>query len=133
MKKGNCRSEDIIYKATVNSDLEKKFCIGFAQLSSDSGMLTIKNLLKVQFENETKHSTYVCDLKRKNIDFKITWEVIKRTQPIADVNNPVYRLCLKESTAAVYALKKEGCLNKRSEFISPCRNMKKLLLKFIKF
>ena len=28
LKRGNCRSENIIYKATVNSDLEKKFCIG---------------------------------------------------------------------------------------------------------
>ena len=28
LKGGNCRSENIIYKATVNSDLEKKFYIG---------------------------------------------------------------------------------------------------------
>ena len=56
--------------------------------------------------------------------------MIKRAQPIADGNNPVCRLCLKESTAVVYALKKEGCLNKSSEFISSCRHMKKLLLKY---
>ena len=51
---------------------------------------------------------------QKNIDFEITWEVLKRAQPIADGNNPVCRLCLNESTAVVYALKKEGCL-KRGE------------------
>ena len=33
------------------------------------------------------------------------YEVIERAQPIADVNNPVYRLCLKESTDAVYVWK----------------------------
>ena len=57
----------------------------------------------------------------------------KRAQPIADVNNPVCRLCLKESTAVVYALKKEDCLNNRSEFLSSCRHMKKLLSKYDKF
>ena len=61
------------------------------------------------YENETELSKYVCGLKRKNIDFKITWKVLKRAQPIADNNNPVCRLCLKESMAFVYTLKKEGC------------------------
>ena len=41
-------------------------------------------------------------------------------KPIADGNNPVCRLCLKESTGVVYALQKESCLNKTSEFISSC-------------
>ena len=35
----------------------------------------------------------------------------KKAQPIADGNNLVNRLCLKESTFVVYALKKEGYLN----------------------
>ena len=73
----------------------------------------------------------VCVLKK--IGFRINWEVIKRAQPIADGNNPVCRLCLKESTAVMYALKKEGCLNKRSKFISSCRHIKKLLLKYKNF
>ena len=40
--------------------------------------------------------------------------ILKRAQPTADGNNPVCRLCLKEPTAVMYALKHEGCLNKRS-------------------
>ena len=134
LKGGNCRSENIIYKATVNSDLEKKFYIGLCSTQFRFRYANHKKSFKGGvYENETELSKYVCGLKRKNIDFKITWEVLKRAQPIADGNNPVCRLCLKESTAVVYALKKEGCLNKRSEFISSCRHMKKLLLKQIKF
>ena len=84
-------------------------------------MLIIKKYFKGGlYENETELSKYVCDLKRKNIDFRITWELIKRAQPVADGNNPVCRLCLKELTAVVYALKKEGSLNKRSGNISSC-------------
>ena len=77
-------------------------------------------------------SMFAEQIERK-IDFKITWEVLKRAQPIADGNKSVCRLCLKELKVVVYALKKEGCLNKKSEFISSCRHMKMLLLKDGKF
>ena len=108
MKGGNFRSENIIYKATVNSELEKKFYIGLCFTQFRFRYANHKNFFKGSvYENETELSKYVCGLKRKNIDFNITWEVIKRAQPIADDNNPVCRLCLKESTAVMYALKKE--------------------------
>ena len=81
------------------------------------------------YENETKLSKYVCVLKRKNIDLKITWEVLKRAQPIANGINLDFKLCLKKSMAVINSFKKEGCLNKRSDFISSCQKMKKLLLK----
>ena len=95
MKGGNCRSENIIYKATVNSDSEKKFYISFVQLSTDFNMLTIKIILKVVCENETELSKYVCDLKSKYIDFRIPWKVIKGAQPIGDGNHGVFKPCLK--------------------------------------
>ena len=47
--------ENIINKATVNSDFEKKFYI---------------RKCSTQLENETELLKYVCGLKRKNIDFK---------------------------------------------------------------
>ena len=40
-------------------------------------------------ENETELLKYVCDLKRKDIDFRTTLKVIKRAQQIADGNSPV--------------------------------------------
>ena len=61
-----------------------------------------------------KLTKYIYNLKRRNNGIRITWEVIKRAQPIVDGTNPVCRQCLKESTAIVYALKQEGFLNKRS-------------------
>ena len=121
LKGGNCRSENTIYKATVNSDLEKKFYIGLCSTQFRFRYANHKKYFKGGvFKNETELSKYVCGLKRKNIDFKIIWEMFKRAQPIADGNNPVYRLYLKKSTAFVYAFQKEGCLNQRNEFISSC-------------
>ena len=49
LKGGNCHSENIIYNATVKSDLEKKFSTVYAKLSSGFGMLTTKNILKVVY------------------------------------------------------------------------------------
>ena len=59
--------------------------------------------MKLSFQN-------TFGLKAEKKDFRTTWEVIKSAQRIADGNNPVCRLCLKESTAVVYALKKRGFL-----------------------
>ena len=46
--------------------------LAFVLLSSVSDMLTIKILLKVTLLHEYELFEYVCDLKRKNIDFIIT-------------------------------------------------------------
>ena len=75
------------------------------------------------YDNDTELSKYVCGLKHSSIDFEISWEVIKRAQPIADGNSPICRLCLKEATAVLYALKNKTCLNKKSEFVLSCRHM----------
>ena len=109
--------------------MRRSSTLAYAQLSSDFGKLSIKIFKGGVYKNYTELSKYVCCIKHKNTDFKITWEVFKRAQPIADGNNPVCRLCLKESTAIVYALQKEGSLKKRSKFILYCWLMKKLLKK----
>ena len=95
--------------------MRRSSTLAYAQLSSDFGKLSIKIFKGGVYKNYTELSKYVCCIKHKNTDFKITWEVFKRAQPIADGNNPVFRLCLKESTAILYALQKEGCLKMRSK------------------
>ena len=108
MERCNCRSENNIYKAIVNSDLEKKFYVGLCSTQFRLWYANHKKSLKGGvYSNETELSKYVCDLKRKNIVFRITWEMIKRVHPLANGNNPVCRLCLKESTTVVYAIKKK--------------------------
>ena len=98
-----------------------------AQLSSDSGMPIIKKSIKGGiYENDTELSKYVCGLKHSSIDFEISWEVIKRAQPIADGNSPICRLCLKEATAVLYALKNKTCLNKKASLyclVDICENL----------
>ena len=110
LKGGYSCSENINYKVTVDSYLEKKFYIGLCSTQFRFRYANHnKSFIGGLYKNKTELSKYVCGLKRKNIDFKIIWEMFKRAQPIADGNNPVCRPCLEESTAVVYSLQKEGC------------------------
>ena len=96
LKGGNCRSENIIYKATVNSDVEKNLYICLCSTQFRFWYANHKKSFKGGVnKNETELSKYGCGRKRKNIDFKLTRKVIKRVQSIADGNNPVCGLCLK--------------------------------------
>ena len=134
LKGGNCRSKNIVYRATVKSGAETRFYIGLCSTQFRFRCANHKNSFKGGiYKNDTELSKYVCGLKRSGVDYEISQEVIKRAQPIADGNSPICRLCLKEATAVVYALKDKACLNKRSQFVSSCRHTKKSLLKFYKF
>ena len=63
--RGNCRSENIIYKATVTSDLEKKFYIGLCSTQFRFLYANHKKYFKADvYENENELSKYVCGLKR---------------------------------------------------------------------
>ena len=118
MKRGNYRPENIVYKDTVISVHETRCYIGLCSTQFRFRYAKHKKSFKYGiYKNDTELSMYICSLKRKNIDFKIYWEVIKRAQPIADGNNPVCRLCIKEATAVVDALKDKNYLNKKSGFI----------------
>ena len=60
LKGGNCRSMNIVHKATVNSGHETKFCIDlysthFRYANHKCGL----------YENNTEISKYMCSLKRK--------------------------------------------------------------------
>ena len=80
IQRGNHRSANIIYKATVNSDVEKKFYIGLCSTQFKFRYANHKKSLKGGvYENETELSKYVCGLKRKNIDFKKNLGGVKKS------------------------------------------------------
>ena len=74
------------------------------------------NLHKSSFKLEHKRtSTTLCDhvwkLKKKNINFNIKWQVVKRVKPFAP-SNKVCGLCLQEKLSI---LRSPPSLNRRSE------------------
>ena len=75
LRGGNCRTENIVYKATVNSNLETRFYVG---LCSTQLRFRYANHIKYfkggVYENETELSKYVCGLKRRDIGYEISWK-----------------------------------------------------------
>ena len=73
LKGGNCRMENIIYKATVNSDLETGFYIGLCSTQFRFRYANHKKSFKGGvYENETELSKYICSLKCRDIDHEIS-------------------------------------------------------------
>ena len=64
LKGGNCRSMNIVYKATINSEHETKLYIGLC--STHFRYANQKKYFKCGiYKNDTQISKYVCSLKRK--------------------------------------------------------------------
>ena len=64
--------ENIVYRVTVNSDLETRFYIGLCSTQFRFRYANHKSSFKGGVsENDTELSKYVCSLKRTNIDHDI--------------------------------------------------------------
>ena len=124
---GKCLTKCVVYKATVTETTSKKqeTYIGL----TENEFKTRFNLHKSSFKLEHKRtsttlSDHVWKLKKKNINFNISWQVVKRVKPFAP-SNKVCGLCLQEKLSI---LRSAPSLNKRSEIFGHCIHRKKFLL-----
>ena len=116
-----------VYKATVTETTSnnQETYIGL----TENEFKTRFNLHKSSFKLEHKRtsttlSDHVWKLKKNNINFNISWQVVKRVKPFAP-NNKVCGLCLQEKLSI---LRSAPSLNKRSEIFGHCIHRKKFLL-----
>ena len=126
---GNCLARDIIYKATVTSNEKKASYIGLA-----SGQFKMrynnhtKSFRNERYKKESELSKYIWDLKTKNAEYTIAWEIRKHSnttqRPSGQCN-----LCLAEKCEILFNKgdHTQTQLNKRSELISKCRHSKKAI------
>ena len=124
---GKCLTKCVVYKATVTETTSKnqETYIGL----TENEFKTRFNLHKSSFKLEHKRtsttlSDHVWKLKKKNINFNISWQVVKRVKPFAP-SNKVCGLCLQEKLSI---LRSAPSLNKRSEIFGHCIHRKKFLL-----
>ena len=124
---GKCLTKCVVYKATVTETTSnnQETYIGL----TENEFKTRFNLHKSSFKLEHKRtsttlSDHVWKLKKNNINFNISWQVVKRVKPFAP-NNKVCGLCLQEKLSI---LRSAPSLNKRSEIFGHCIHRKKFLL-----
>ena len=108
---GHCLQPAIIYKATVSSDQGEKFYIGATESTFKKRFANHKQSIEKRGKSsETSLSKYVWELKDKNIEHAIKWEIVKRSAPYK-CGTRFCELCLCEK---YFILKSdpELCLNK---------------------
>ena len=71
-----------------------------------------KSFKHQKYENETELSKYVWDLKKKNMDHDIKWEILKKSNTYRRKSGNC-NLCMEEKLAIITS--KENILNRRSE------------------
>ena len=126
---GKCATESVIYRASVRRYdtctvdcytglTGDKFKTRYTQHQSD--IRTGKN-------TKSKLAFHVCNLKSKNIQHDISWEIVTRA-PQFNHSTRVCRLCLMEAYHIIFTPGGAN-LNKRDELFGFCKHKEKNLLR----
>ena len=111
--------------------MRRNFNLGFLKhLLRSLSEITRKDLLIKKYQNSTELSKYVWQLKDANISPIVTWKVVAKV--FSDTKIDFCKLCLAKKVFIINALNDSHSLNKKSELITTCHHLNKLLLKCLK-
>ena len=126
----NCLMKNIVYKATVTSDIpnyKRKRYLGSCETTFKLRFGNHKRSFNhKRYKNDTELSNEIWKIKQANGTPHITWEIIRKCAPY---NKEARRcnLCLNEKYE-IANYKGNDLLNKRNEIISKCRHRNKFAL-----
>ena len=127
---GECQKDDVIYEATVKTNVENFTYVG---LTSDTFKIRYNGHLcsfrNDRYRSKTTLSQKIWELKDRGEEFNITWRIIKSTVSYQGGGRGKCDLCLSEKEEILYRIKKKGCLNTRNELMGKCRHLKRTRLK----
>ena len=127
---GKCLTKRVFYKATVteaNTNNQETY-IGLTEMEFKTSF----NLHKSSFKLENKRtkttlSDHVWELKKKNTDFNIKWEIVKKVKPFTP-GEKVCKVCLQEkfsiltSRPSAYERTEifENCVHEKTISVAQC-------------
>ena len=126
---GNCLQSSVIHQATVetNDNKPSQTYIGLTENSFKTRFTNHRNSFKDHKKKlSTELSKHVWKLKEANVNFQISWKILKH----AASYNPVserWNLCLWEKYF-ISCRPELATLNRRNELVSSCRHARKYLL-----
>ena len=130
---GECLTPKLVYRADIknNSNNKKKYYVGLSETTFKQRYRNHKKELNhAKYQNSTELSKYIWKLKCDKINFTIKWSIVERVN--GNANSMRCNLCLTEKLWIINCINDENCLNKKSELISKCRHLNKVLLKSVK-
>ena len=126
---GNCLQSSVIYQATVetNDNKPSQTYIGLTENSFKTRFTNHRNSFKDHKKKlSTELSKHVWKLKEANVNFQISWKILKHAasyNPVSERCN----LCLWEKYFII-CRPELATLNRRNELVSSCRHARKYLL-----
>ena len=92
-----CLSTEIVYQADVSSnDGAMKHYIGLTAPTFKQRLYSHRKMFKNrEYEHSTTLSTYIWQLKDKNIQYSIKWKILKTSKPYTPTTQKCH-LCLDE-------------------------------------
>ena len=131
-----CLTESVVHKATVTDTSNNKIIATYIGLTEGpfkdryNGHNSNFNSTNPKTQNSTTLSTFIHECKKSNIETKITWTILKKSQKY-QTGSRRCQLCLTEK---LEILKDNDPLNlnQRSELLGKCRHCTNHKLKKVK-
>ena len=118
---GNCRQENIIYKAVVSSELETMEYIGSSGNSLKQRVGAHKTTFNHEkYRNSTRLSSYIWKLKDRNAIYKIKWSIIEKIGKLNNGGKKMLCITCNLERLAIASADRKKALNKRSELTGNC-------------
>ena len=122
-----CLTNDLIYNAEVTeADGKTRNYTGLASTTFKIRLGIHKQSFKNKDINQTSLSKHIWNLKTKNIDYSLKWNILDRAKTYSPVTKTC-ALCLKEKYYILFN-PTQADLNSRSEFYTNCRHKHAKLL-----
>ena len=125
---GQCNRNNIVYQATVTPSVGPvETYIGMTKNTFKERQKDHRKSVKhLKWSTETTYSTFIWELKKKNVDFSVQWQIVDRAPPY----NPVTRVCALCTLEKYYILfqPERSSLNKNEEIYKPCPHKPLMLL-----
>ena len=125
---GNCEKRGIVYQCKVTETVSGKSesYIGLSANSFKDRYTKHRTSFRYQYYHKNSLSTHIWSLKKKNINFELSWRIISEAHPYSPSTKSC-ELCLREIYYILYDRVKAS-LNKRNEFFGYCLHKDKHLL-----
>ena len=126
---GKCMIKDLVYQSTIDqADGISNTYIGLTSTTFKARLGVHKNSFKDPEANQTSLSNHIWDLKKRKIEYSVSWKLVDRGKPYSPVSGKC-QLCIKEKYYILFH-PEMASLNSKSEIYANCRHKRsKLLIK----
>ena len=126
---GECLTKSLVYEATLKTNEDAFTYIGLTGDTFKSRYTAHKSsFTHEKYRTSTALSQKIWELKESNINYTLSWSILKKSHSYKGGGRGKCDLCLTEKLEILKRARLKGCLNSRTELLSKCRHQRKFTL-----